>query len=83
MCADKQPEPHTAVGPPALLAIPRNEFSDDYASHTVFSVGHANDEQNILIENNPIYFCNSMFSMADYSTDSQLPLYSRFILSHN
>jgi len=43
---------------------------------TVFGVGHANDEVNILIENNPIYSCNSMFSMADYSTDSQLPLYS-------
>ena len=69
VCANKQPEPHTAVGPPALLAIPRNEFSND-------SISHANDEVNILIENNPIYSRNSMFSMADYSTDSPLPIYS-------
>ena len=69
VCANKQTEPHTAVAPPALLAIPRNEFSND-------GVGYASDEVNILIENNPIYSPNSVFSMADYSTDSQLPLYS-------
>ena len=53
VCASKQPEPHTAVAPPALLAIHRNEFSDD-------DIGHANDEINILIENNPIYSCNQI-----------------------
>ena len=41
LCANKQPEPHTAVGPPVLLAIPRNEFSND-------GVGHVKDEVNIF-----------------------------------
>ena len=53
VCASEQAEPHIAVGPPALLAIPRNEFSDD-------DNGHANDEVNILIENNPIYSRNQI-----------------------
>ena len=69
VCANKQPELHTAVGPPVLLAAPRIKFSKD-------GIGHANDEVNIVSENNPIYSPNYMFSMADYSTDCQLPLFS-------
>ena len=69
VCANKQPDPHTAVGPPALLAISRNKLSND-------GVDHIDDEANIFIEKNPIYSHNFMFSFTDYSTDSPLPFHS-------
>ncbi|XP_065887565.1 uncharacterized protein [Dysidea avara] len=65
-------QPHTAEGPPAPLAIPRNDIieSSNNGDDAV------NDEANILIVNNPIYFPSSTFPLANYRTVSPLSLHS-------
>ena len=75
VCTNKKlvtSQPHTAVGPPDLVAIPTNE---------AISISHAGDnliteEANITIVSNSIYSSKSTVPLVNYSTVSPLLLHS-------
>ena len=82
VCANKKPvtsQPHTAEGPPALVAIPRNDIIESSNNGD----DAAYDEANIVIANNPIYSPSSTFPLANYRTVSPLlPHSSSYCLSN-